>query len=156
MIGRCDDPRQQHYLKLYKQGEGPFYCFYTPFHLCHFEVLNTVARAYLFDDATITPAGRPMVEVIAMAKKGLKAGDKIDSIGGYMTYGVCENADVVVEENLLPLGVAEGCTLKRNIAKDEALSYDDVVLPEGRLIDQLRREQFGHFQTPKMLNKNPA
>src|SRR5680860_1405805 len=33
-----DDPKQRHYLNLYKLGEGPLYSFYTPYHLCHFEV----------------------------------------------------------------------------------------------------------------------
>lgn len=145
VIGTHDHPQQQHYLHLYKLGEGPYYCFYTPYHLCHFEVPNTVARAALFDDATIAPAGRLQVEVVTIAKKDLKAGDKIDGIGHYMTYGVCENADVAEEENLLPLGVAEGCVLKNDIKKDEALTYDDVKVPEGRLIDQLRKEQKEYF-----------
>jgi hypothetical protein len=59
VIGRHDHPRQQHYLNLYKLGAGPYYLFYTPWHLCHFEVPNTVARAALFHDAHDRPAGRP-------------------------------------------------------------------------------------------------
>ncbi|PAU94011.1 NAD(P)-dependent oxidoreductase [Aliifodinibius salipaludis] len=145
VIGTHDHPQQQHYLNLYKLGEGPYYCFYTPYHLCHFEVPNTVARAVLFDDATIAPLGAPVVEVVTIAKKDLKAGEEIDGIGHYMTYGVCENADIADAENLLPLGVAEGCVLKRDIKKDAALTYDDVEVPEGRLIDQLRKEQKEHF-----------
>jgi predicted homoserine dehydrogenase-like protein len=147
VIGTHDHPQQQHYLHLYKLGEGPYYCFYTPYHLCHFEVPNTVARAVLFDDATIAPMGAPHVEVVTIAKKDLKAGEEIDGIGHYMTYGVCENADIADAENLLPLGVAEGCILKRDIKKDAALTYDDVEVPEGRLIDQLRKEQKEYFGT---------
>lgn len=145
VVGTHDNPTQQHYLHLYKLGEGPYYCFYTPYHLCHFEVPNTVARAALFGDATIAPAGPLEVEVVTVAKKDLKKGEKIDGIGHYMTYGVCENAEVAHSENLLPLGVAEGCTLKRDISKDEVISYDDVDVPEGRLIDQLRKEQMQYF-----------
>jgi predicted homoserine dehydrogenase-like protein len=81
------------------------------------------------------------VEVITTAKTDLKKGDTLDGIGYYMTYGECENADVVAAEGLLPLGLAEGCRLKRDIPKDAALTYDDVELPEGRIIDELRREQ---------------
>ena len=145
VIGTHDHPVQQHYLHLYKLGEGPFYCFYTPYHLCHFEVPNTVARAALFNDATIAPLGAPQVEVVTIAKTDLKKGQTIDGIGHYMTYGECENADVTASENLLPLGVAEGCVLKRDIKKDEAITYDDVKVPEGRLIDQLRQEQAEYF-----------
>ncbi|SHE35713.1 Predicted homoserine dehydrogenase, contains C-terminal SAF domain [Fodinibius roseus] len=148
VIGTHDHPQQQHYLHLYKLGKGPYYCFYTPYHLCHFEVPNTVARAFLFDDATIAPSGAPTVEVVTIAKKDLKAGEEIDGIGHYMTYGVCENAETAHLERLLPLGVAEGCVLKRDVKKDEALTYDDVQVPEGRLIDELRREQKEHFGVP--------
>lgn len=145
VLGTHDHPAQQHYLNLYKLGEGPLYLFYTPYHLCHFEVPLTVARAVLFHDAALSPLGAPCVEVVATAKTNLKAGDVIDGIGHYMTYGLCENADTTEAENLLPLGVAEGCVLKNDIAKDQVITYDDVILPEGRLIDQLRSEQTKYF-----------
>lgn len=145
VLGIHDHPTQKHYLNLYKLGEGPLYLFYTPYHLCHFEAPLTAARAVLFQDAALTPLGKPTVEVVAAAKTDLKAGDTIDGIGHYMTYGLCENADVRRTQNLLPIGVAEGCILKNDIPKDQVLTYDDVILPEGRLIDQLRKEQDEHF-----------
>ncbi|GAB4184640.1 MAG: NAD(P)-dependent oxidoreductase [Roseiflexaceae bacterium] len=145
VLGTHDHPQQQHYLNLYKLGEGPLYCFYTPYHLCHFEVHNTVARAVLFHDATITPKGAPTVDVVATAKIDLKAGQEIDGIGWYMTYGQAENADVVARDRLLPMGLAEGCRLKRDLPRDAVLTYDDVELPEGRLADKLREEQNQRF-----------
>lgn len=145
VLGTHDDPAQQHYLHLYKLGKGPFYVFYRPYHLCHFEVHNTIARAVLFGDPTIAPQEGPCVEVVATAKKDLKAGETLDGIGYYMTYGQCENADVVQEENLLPMGLAEGCRLKRDIPQDQVLNYDDVEVPEGRLCDELRAEQDARF-----------
>jgi predicted homoserine dehydrogenase-like protein len=145
VLGTHDHPTQQHYLNLYKLGEGPLYCFYTPYHLCHFEVPNTVARAVLFADAAITPAGPPRVEVLATAKIDLREGDTIDAIGGYMTYGLAENADVAARDRLLPIGLAEGCTLKQDVAKDEVLRVDDVEVPEGRVSDRLRAEQDAAF-----------
>jgi predicted homoserine dehydrogenase-like protein len=141
VLATHDDPKQRHYLNLYKLGEGPLYSFYTPYHLCHFEVPQTVARAVLFADATIAPLAAPTVEVIAVAKRDLGAGETLDGLGGYQTYGVCERADVTAVEGLLPMGVAEGCTLRRAVAKDEVLSYADVELPAGRLVDQLRVAQ---------------
>lgn len=147
VLGTIEDPVQQHYLKLYKLGPGPLYCFYTPYHLCHFETPTTVARAVLFQDAALAPAGPMRVEVVTAAKIDLKAGQQLDGIGHYHTYGLAENADVTLTENLLPIGVAEGCILRRDIARDEVLTYDDVILPEGRLIDQLRAEQAAHFNS---------
>ena len=145
VLGMHDDPIQQHYLNLYKLGEGPLYCFYTPYHLCHFEVPNTVARAVLFHDAAITPAGAPRVDVVAAAKIDLKAGQTLDGMGHYMTYGLAENSDVVAAQSLLPIGLAEGCRLVRDVPKDQVLTYGDVELPAGRLSDALRREQNARF-----------
>ena len=140
-----DDPAQQHFLNLYKLGEGPLYSFYTPYHLCHFEVPTTAARVALFGDATIRPLGAPQVDVVTLAKRDLKAGETIDGLGGYLTYGECETAATTNAKNLLPIGVAEGCELVRDVAKDSVLSYEDVRLPEGRLVDKLRTEQREYF-----------
>ncbi|RYZ30143.1 MAG: NAD(P)-dependent oxidoreductase [Chitinophagaceae bacterium] len=148
VLGTHDHPTQKHYLNLYKLGEGPLYCFYTPYHLCHFEVPLTVARAVLFNDAALTPIGKPYVEVVATAKTDLQEGATLDGIGHYMTYGLCENAEIRAKENLLPIGIAEGCVLKHAIPKDQVLTYDDVILPEGRLVDQLRKEQDLYFTMP--------
>ena len=141
VLATHDDPKQRHYLNLYKLGEGPLYSFYTPYHLCHFEVPTTVARAVLFGDAAIQPAGPPTVEVVTVAKHDLVAGQALDGLGGYDTYGVCEKAEVTASEQLLPMGIAESCVLVRDVGKDQVLTYADVQLPAGRLIDQLRGEQ---------------
>jgi predicted homoserine dehydrogenase-like protein len=145
-LGTHDHPQQKHYLNLYKLGEGPLYLFYTPYHLCHFEVPNTVARAVLLNDAALTPLNGPFVDVVTAAKINLKKGETIDGLGHYMTYGLCENSDTTERENLLPIGLAEGCKLKGDIPKDKVLTYDDVVLPEGRLSDKLRKEQQEYFR----------
>jgi predicted homoserine dehydrogenase-like protein len=141
VLGTTDDPTEAHYLSLYKLGPGPLYCFYWPYHLCHFEVPSTVARAVVFQDAVMAPLGRPCVDVVATAKIDLTAGQVLDGIGYYMTYGLCENSGIVHAERLLPMGLAEGCRLKRDIRKDQVLTYDDVELPADRLCDKLRAEQ---------------
>ncbi|RVT93568.1 NAD(P)H-dependent oxidoreductase [Sphingomonas crocodyli] len=145
VLGTHDDPRQQHFLDLYKLGKGPYYCFYTPYHLCHFEVPNSIARAALFGDAVLAPAGAPVVGVVAVAKRDLAAGEVIGEFGGHEAYGVAENADVIADEQLLPLGLALGCRLVRPIAKDQALRFADVVIPGGRTVDALYAEQEAHF-----------
>jgi predicted homoserine dehydrogenase-like protein len=117
VLGTHDHPVQQHYLNLYKMGEGPLYCFYTPWHLCHFEVPLTVARAVLLGDAAIAPLRGPLVDVVAAAKVDLEAGHE------------------------LPIGLAPGCRLVRDVAKDAVLTRDDVEPPPGRLSDRLRAEQ---------------
>ena len=142
---RIEHPRQRHYLNLYKLGEGPIYCFYTPYHLCHFEVPTTIARAALLGDATIAPIAGPLVEVVTLAKRDLKAGETIDELGGYTVYGEAETAAATARGGLLPIGVAVGATLRRDLPKDAVLTYADVEIPEGRLVDRLRREQDAMF-----------
>jgi predicted homoserine dehydrogenase-like protein len=75
----------------------------------------------------------------------LRAGQVLDGIGGYAAYGQCENADVAVGSHLLPMGLAEGCRLRRDLPSDAVLTYADVELPEGRVSDRLRTEQDRHF-----------
>jgi predicted homoserine dehydrogenase-like protein len=145
VLGTHDDPKQRHYLNLYKLGEGPLYSFYTPYHLCHFEVPTSAARAVLFHDTVMAPIAGPRVDVIATAKVDLAVGDEIDAIGGYKTYGVAENYPVSRRERLLPMGLAEGCKVTRVVPKDQVLTYDDVEIPMGRFADRLRAEQDQHF-----------
>jgi predicted homoserine dehydrogenase-like protein len=140
------DPKQQHYLNLYKMGPGPLYSFFIPYHLVHFEAPNAIARAVLFRDPTTKPLGGPVVEVCAVAKRDLKAGEVLDDYGMYMTYGEAVNADEMSAGRYLPEGLVENCRLKRGIAKDAVITYDDVVLPAGRLADRLRAEQYRKFR----------
>jgi predicted homoserine dehydrogenase-like protein len=145
VLGTIADPVQCHYLDLYKMGEGPIYCFYTPYHLCHFEVPATIARAVLFGDATIAPAGPPRVEVVATAKIDLEAGRVLDEIGHYTTYGECENAEIVRCEGLLPIGLAADCRVTRPLKRGEVIRQRDVEMPKERPIDRLRAEQEATF-----------
>ena len=140
-----ENPINQRYLELYKLGRGPLYSFYTPYHLCYFEVPMSIARVVLFNDVVLAPAGTPKVDVIATAKKDFAAGETLDGIGGYTCYGQCERADLTYQQQLLPMGLSEGCTLKRPVSKDTVITYDDIVLPKDRLCDQLRAEQNTYF-----------
>jgi predicted homoserine dehydrogenase-like protein len=140
------DPKQRHYLSLYKMGDGPLYPFFTPYHLVHFEVPNSIARVALFRDSVAKPLGGPLVEVCAVAKRDLRAGEILDDYGMFMTYGEAVNAAEMSTRRYLPEGLIEGCTLTRDVKKDAVLTYDDVTLPPDRLADRLRAEQYRHFR----------
>ncbi len=141
VLGYNDHPVKKQYMRYFKMGDGPLYCFYTPYHLPHLQLPLTVARAVLFHDATVTPLGRPVCDVITVAKRDLKAGEVLDGIGGFTCYGVIDNSEVCQAEDLLPIGLSEGCRLKRDVPKGRTIGYADVELPEGRLCDRLRAEQ---------------
>ena len=145
VLGYNENPIQQQYMNYYKMGDGPIYVFYTPYHICHFETPITVARAVLFKDAAAAPIGGPVCDVITTAKRDLKAGEVLDGIGGFTCYGMIENIDVALAEDLLPMGLSEGCHLQRDIPKDRTITYADVELPPGRLADRLRSEQDAYF-----------
>jgi predicted homoserine dehydrogenase-like protein len=140
------DPKQRHYLSLYKMGDGPLFPFFIPYHLVHFEVPNAIARVVLFRDGVAKPLGGPIVEVCAVAKRDLKTGEILDDYGMYMTYGEAVNADEMCSKRYLPEGLVENCKLKRDIKKDDVITYDDVELPTNRLADRLRAEQYRHFR----------
>ena len=109
----------------------------------------------MFSDAAITPEAGPVCDVITIAKRDLEAGEKLDGIGGFTCYGTLENSVVCGQENLLPMGLSEGCSLKRRVAMDQAISYDDVELPTGRLCDKLRAEQDLRFTISWRANRLP-
>jgi predicted homoserine dehydrogenase-like protein len=155
VLASVEDERQRMFLDLYKLGKGPLYSFYSPYHLCHFEAPTSIARAVIFGDAAAIPLSGPQVGVIAAAKRDLKAGETLDGIGGFMTYGLAENHHAIVVENLLPMGLAEGCVLKRDIRRDSVLSFGDVALPGGRLCDRLWQEQLEAFPAGPLREKGP-
>jgi predicted homoserine dehydrogenase-like protein len=140
------DPKQRHYLSLYKMGDGPLFPFWVPYHLPHFEAPNAIARVALLGDNVAAPLGGPVVEVCAVAKRDLRAGETLDEYGMFMTYGEAVNTEEMSSGRYLPEGLVEGCRLRRDIARDEVLTYDDVDLPEGRVADKLRAEQYRHFR----------
>ncbi len=136
-----DSPLKKVQLAYYKLGEGPFYVFYTPFHLPHIQIASTIGRAAIHRDPTVAPIGGPVCEVVAVAKRNLKAGERLDGIGGFCTYGLVDNAVAARATAALPIGLSDGRVLRRDVAKDEVLSFNDVdAAPEG-IVEALWREQ---------------
>jgi predicted homoserine dehydrogenase-like protein len=151
VLAEHPDAKQRHYLNLYKMGEGPLYSFFIPYHLVHFEVPNAIARVVVFRDSLAPPLAGPVVEVCAIAKRDLKAGEILDDYGMYMTYGEAVNVDEMSKQQYLPQGLVEGCKLKRDVKKDAVLVYCDIELPPNRLADRLRAEQYRHFRAERWL-----
>jgi predicted homoserine dehydrogenase-like protein len=128
-------------LAYYKMGDGPFYVLYTPFHLPHIQIASTIGRAVIHRDATVAPIAGPVCEVLTIAKRDLKAGERLDGIGGYCSYGLIDNTATARSISALPIALSEGCVLRRDIPKDQALSFDDVIRPTAGLVESLWEEQ---------------
>jgi predicted homoserine dehydrogenase-like protein len=136
-----DSPLKKLQLAYYKLGDGPFYVFYTPYHLPHVQIASTIGRAVIQRDATVAPLAGPVCEVVTVAKRDLKAGERLDGIGGFATYGLIDNGAASRAAASLPMGLSEGCRLLRDISKDDVISFADVELPSGRVAKELWSEQ---------------
>src|SRR5215467_13546531 len=138
-----ESPLKKAQLAYYKLGDGPFYVFYTPYHLPHIQIASTIGRAVVHRDPTVAPIAGPVCEVVTVAKRDLKSGERLDGIGGFCAYGLIDNAASARAMAALPIGLSEGCTVRRNIKKDDVLSFGDVELPADgiRQIGALWREQ---------------
>lgn len=125
-------------LKYLLLGEGPNYLLYRPYHLTSLETPISVARACLYSEPTMIPQKELVSEVITVAKKDLKAGEKIDRIGGYKVYGLIDDNTIARKEGFLPIGLSEGALLKHAIGKGIPVTYNDVDLSGSSLINRIR------------------
>ena len=125
-VGHCDNEYQKKMLSYYKMGDGPFYLFYRPYHLCHIEAMACVAEAFLDGRSLMQSAFGFMTNVFSYAKRDLRKGEVLDGIGGYTCYGLIENCPETGLHDSLPICLAENVTLRRDVAKDEAILMADV------------------------------
>jgi len=140
-----DNPLKKAQLGYYKIGDGPFYVFYTPFHLPHIQIGSTIGRAVVHQDATVAPIGGPVCEVVTVAKRDLKSGELLDGIGGFCNYGLIDNSSTARQMEALPIGLSEGCVLVRDVPKDAVVTFADVMMPPNGEVEALWREQFARW-----------
>jgi predicted homoserine dehydrogenase-like protein len=132
VIGYTDHPYQKSTLNWLppSMGPGPFYLFYRPYHLCHFEFAATVAEAVINKRAVLKPEFGFKTNVYSYAKKDLKKGETLDGLGGFSCYGLIENC---IENKInagLPICLAEDVVLKRDIPKDKKIHLEDIEYDE--------------------------
>lgn len=131
---------------LMKKGDRDHHILYRPFHLASLETPLTIAKAVLNHDHAIVPLGSPISETVAVAKKDIKAGEKIDGIGGYCVRGVLETHEDLVKNNNVPIGLVGGSSVaKRDIKDGTFLTYDDIEIDESTTVYRLRKLQDSTF-----------
>ena len=136
-----DSPLKRAQLTYYRLGDGPFFVFYTPFHLPHVQIPSTIGRAVIHRDATVAPLAGPVCEVLSMAKRDVKAGERLDGVGGFCIYGLIDNRAAARAVDALPIALSEGCILRRDLPKDSVISFADVDSPRGQMVETLWRDQ---------------
>lgn len=140
VIGYCDHPYQQSMLAYYKMGNGPFYLFYRPYHLCHIEAIECIAAACLDRVSLLAPRAGFRTNVFAYAKRPLTQGHKLDGLGGFDCYGLIENVATEQADSGLPIALAENAILTRDIAQDRKIYFADVRLERDRFGLELYRK----------------
>lgn len=127
VVGHCEAPYQRGMLSYYKMGEGPFYLFQRPYHLCHIEAMKAVFKAVRRGESFMGPDAGLKTNVFAYAKRDLPAGVVLDGIGGYDCYGQIEAVQGDGLPPALPIGLAEGVVLKHAVRRDGRIAMSDVL-----------------------------
>jgi predicted homoserine dehydrogenase-like protein len=136
-----DSPVVADEMRYLKMGSGPYWVLFRPYHLTSLETAITVATAAIYHEATIAPGPVPVAEAITIAKRDLKAGETLDKMGGYTYYALAERADIAVEDDLLPVGIADGATLTADVALGEPVRRSKVEPDESTVLYRLRMQQ---------------
>ena len=149
-----DEPMIRREMPYLSMGDGPNYIFYRPYHLTNIETPLTIARAVMYNEATIAPEVGYVAHTVAVAKKDMEAGEVIEGIGSATCYGTLVEAEQAYEENLLPIGLIVGETkLARPVKKGAPLRLDDVVLDKSSTLVKLFNREHGRFYAlPKNIN----
>jgi predicted homoserine dehydrogenase-like protein len=131
------------YLKLAgdKNRGGKYFTLFRPYHLWFLEAPISVARAHLHNEVWMAPLDRPVADVMTVAKRDLKPGEKMDQFGGYTFYGVMDRAEETRALNALPVGLAPGAEVVNPVPAGEIVTWDDVKLDEDSTVVRLRRQQ---------------
>jgi predicted homoserine dehydrogenase-like protein len=138
---RVQDERIRADLQYLKVGKGKYFTFFRPYHLWFLEAPISMARAHLHRQVTLVPLDRPVAESMAVAKRDLKPGERLDDFGGYTFHGIIDQAEAARELNALPVGLAPGAKVVRPLSRGQILTWDDVSLDEESIVVKLRRRQ---------------
>ncbi len=139
---------------LVTDSTGNYTAMYKPYHLIGLELGISVASVGLRGEATGQPRGWSG-DVVATAKRDLKAGEMLDGEGGFTVYGKLMQAADSVKMGGLPLGLAHGVKLKHAVKAGQPVSWSDVAYDPDNAAVKFRREMEAGF-LPKKAGKAKA
>ena len=128
---------------------GRYAALYRPIHMIGLELGLSVASAALRKE----PTGAAICfnsDVVATAKRKLKAGEMLDGEGGFCVWGKQTPAAASLDQGYLPLGIAHNVKLKRDIEEGQRLRWSDVEIDESDLAVRTRREMEAAFGRPNI------
>ena len=119
-------------------ASGRYSAMYKPFHLIGMELNISILSAARLGQATGETAAFNG-DVVATAKKDLKAGETLDGEGGYCVWGKLIPARDSVARGALPIGLAQDVTLTRDVKMGEVVRYADVAIRDDDDVAAYRR-----------------
>src|SRR5215213_4056279 len=135
---------------LLTDATGYYAAMYKPFHLIGLELSISVLNAALRGEPTgATREWRG--DVVAVAKRALRAGETLDGEGGYTVYGKLVPARRSLALKALPIGLAHGIPLTRGVAAGAIVTEADVALDQSRLATRVRGEMVQSVTSPPSL-----
>jgi predicted homoserine dehydrogenase-like protein len=126
---------------------GRYAALYRPIHMIGLELGISVASAALRKE----PTGAPTCfnsDVVATAKRNLKAGEILDGEGGFCVWGKQTPAQASINHGYLPLGLAQHVKLKSDVEGGQRLTWSDVEIDESDLAVRTRRDMEAAFARP--------
>jgi len=135
-----DEPRIIKDMKFLGMGNGPYYMFYRPFHLCNVETPIAAAESVIYGETTVI-AKTMISEIVSMAKRDLKAGETIQGIGSTDIFNTIHTYKEARAKKGIPMGVAPGGKALKDIAKGEMLTEDNFAPDASSFVYKLRQMQ---------------
>jgi predicted homoserine dehydrogenase-like protein len=120
---------------------GRYAALWRPYHFIGLEIGPSIARVVLEGEATGAPAYGPLAEVVCATRTPLRAGAVIDGEGGYAAYGTVVSGERARADRLVPMGLATGLRLVRDVGADHPIGEADVTWDDSSFLWRLRQEQ---------------
>ena len=126
---------------IHTDPSGTYAALWRPYHFIGLEIGQSIATIAFDGEPTGAPVYGPLAEVVGASRRPLRAGETIDGEGGYAAYGTVVSGERARRGRLVPMGLATGLKLTRDVPADHPIGEADVTWDESSFIWSLRREQ---------------
>ena len=140
LIVYSSDRRIRKEMDFITHAPGPYYLLFRPYHLCDLETPQSIAEAVLLDEITVV-AEEMNSEVVAIAKRDLKAGERLKGIGSADFFGRIYTYREARGMKAIPIGIAENGVLLADVKKGDPITEKECNMDSSTLIYSLRMEQ---------------
>ncbi|MEO9900926.1 Gfo/Idh/MocA family oxidoreductase [Nisaea sp.] len=125
-------------------ASGRYSAMFKPFHLIGLELNMSILSAAILNRPTGATQGF-RGDVVATAKRNLKAGEMLDGEGGFTVWGKLYPAETSLKEGGLPIGLAHNVKLKSGIQEGQMIRWSDVEVDETADAIRIRRDMEKQF-----------